>query len=71
MFKKYGGNLHDGTQVNGIVPGDVVQLRTKQGATYRTKKLVIAAGPWTQRLIKPLGTHVPLKVNLDDKRGSV
>ena len=63
MFKKYGGTLHDGTQVNGIVPGDVILLRTKQGVTYRTNKLVITAGPWTQKLIKPLGIHVPLKVN--------
>lgn len=62
MFKKFGGTLKDGVQVTGIIPGEVVILQTKRGATYRTKRLIITAGPWTQRLIKPLGIHVPLKV---------
>ena len=62
MFKKFGGTLHDGAQVNEIVPGDVVLLRTRGGATYKTNKLIIAAGPWSEKLIKPLGIDVPLKV---------
>ncbi len=61
MFIKYGGTLRDGTVVTGITPGDILTLTTST-ATYRTKKLIITAGPWTPKLIKPLGIHVPLKV---------
>ncbi len=62
MFKNFGGEIRDGTQVVEIVPGEVIILRTKGNETIRSRRLILTAGAWTSKLIKPLGVHVPLQV---------
>ncbi|XP_074641571.1 peroxisomal sarcosine oxidase-like [Tubulanus polymorphus] len=60
LFRKFGGVLHDGEKVQDIVPGDVVDIHTNKNL-YRAKKVVITAGPWTTKLLKPLRVKLPIQ----------
>ncbi|XP_074640202.1 peroxisomal sarcosine oxidase-like isoform X2 [Tubulanus polymorphus] len=60
LFKRFGGVLHDGEKVLQIVPGDVVDIHTNKNL-YRAKKVVITAGPWTTKLLKPLRVSLHIK----------
>ena len=44
-----------------IIPGPVVTVVTSK-ATFRTRKLVVTAGPWTAALVRKLGVELPFKV---------
>ena len=61
---KFGGTLRDGECVINVIPGhDAVTVHTSKGQ-YRTKKLVLAAGPWSSKMLKPLGLDLPLEVDV-------
>ncbi len=57
-----GATLRDNAPVTNFqANGDTIELEAG-GQRYRTKKLVIAAGPWSDRALKPLGVKLPLEV---------
>ncbi|EFB26115.1 hypothetical protein PANDA_000095, partial [Ailuropoda melanoleuca] len=55
-----GGLVCDGEKVTDIKPGRPVTVRSAS-RTYRAKSLIITAGPWTNRLLRPLGIELPLQ----------
>ncbi|XP_038615732.1 peroxisomal sarcosine oxidase isoform X2 [Tachyglossus aculeatus] len=59
--RQLGGVVRDGEKVLEIEPGFPVTVTTSSG-TYHAKNLVITAGPWTNRLLLPLGLQLPLQV---------
>ena len=61
MFVSAGGVFLDEHPVTEIIPGQVITIRTPKG-TFRTRKLVITAGAWTSKLLRPLGLELPLEV---------
>ena len=63
MFVYYGGQLKDGEPVTKIIPGKIVTVVTSK-ETYRTRSIVITAGPWTCNLTKPLALDLPLQVRI-------
>ncbi|XP_053131228.1 peroxisomal sarcosine oxidase isoform X1 [Hemicordylus capensis] len=60
QFQRQGGTVHDGEKVLNILPGALVTVSTSQGE-YQAKRLVVTAGPWTNRLLAPLGLQLPLQ----------
>uniref|UniRef100_A0A8D2LPB1 Peroxisomal sarcosine oxidase n=1 Tax=Varanus komodoensis TaxID=61221 RepID=A0A8D2LPB1_VARKO len=60
QFRRLRGTLRDGEEVLRIQPGAVVTVATGRGE-YRARRLVLAAGPWTNRLLAPLGRTLPLQ----------
>ncbi|XP_074642238.1 peroxisomal sarcosine oxidase-like isoform X2 [Tubulanus polymorphus] len=60
LFKRFGGVLRDGEMVQNIVPGEIVQIRTQENL-YTAKNVVITAGPWTSKLLKPLRVQLPIQ----------
>ncbi|XP_029468568.1 peroxisomal sarcosine oxidase isoform X2 [Rhinatrema bivittatum] len=60
LFCSFGGAIHDGEKVVDIKPGSVVTVTTTSGV-YQAKSLVITAGPWTNKLVAPLGLRLPLQ----------
>ena len=44
-----------------IIPGDTVTVRTGKG-DFKTKKIVITAGPWAPKIMEKLGVKLPFKV---------
>lgn len=62
--KKYKLLMLDNSHVTGIEPGKsgTILIRLFSGETYRTQKLVIAAGPWMPKILKRFGIKLPLRV---------
>ncbi|XP_064612602.1 peroxisomal sarcosine oxidase-like [Liolophura sinensis] len=60
MFVKNGGEIRSGEKMTGLFPGEIVTVRTTK-RSYKTRSVVICAGPWAPELLKPLGLHLPLK----------
>lgn len=60
-IRRLGGLVCDGEKVTDIKPGRPVTVRSAS-RTYRAKSLIITAGPWTNRLLRPLGMELPLQV---------
>lgn len=62
MARAHGATLLDRTPVDGITPllGEIEVLAG--GRTYRCRRLVIAAGPWSNQALLPFGVHLPLRV---------
>ncbi|XP_004385410.1 peroxisomal sarcosine oxidase [Trichechus manatus latirostris] len=58
--RQLGGILHDGEKVTEIKPGLPVTVKTTS-RSYQAKSVVITAGPWTNRLLSPLGIQLPLQ----------
>ncbi|XP_077021479.1 peroxisomal sarcosine oxidase isoform X2 [Tamandua tetradactyla] len=58
--RQLGGKVHDGEKVIEIKPGLPVMVQTIS-RSYQAKSLVITAGPWTNRLLRPLGIQLPLQ----------
>jgi monomeric sarcosine oxidase len=57
-----GATLIDNTPVTNVVARDnEVSVETSRG-TFRCRKLVIAAGPWSNRALGHLGLELPLEV---------
>ena len=61
MFVHYGGDICDGEAVADILTGTTVTIVTDK-ETYKAKSLVVTAGPWTSKLLQPLGLTLPLTV---------
>ena len=62
QFVEFGGVLHDNEKVLEIMPGDIVIVKTNKGC-YKTRKLILAPGPWVQSLLKSLGVDLPRRPN--------
>jgi sarcosine oxidase len=62
MARAHGATLLDRTPVDGIRPlrGELEVLAG--GRAYRCRRLVIAAGPWSNQALLPFGVHLPLRV---------
>ncbi|XP_061574681.1 peroxisomal sarcosine oxidase [Cololabis saira] len=60
QFQKLGGVIRDKEKVTAIQPGPVVTVSTSAGV-YRAKSVVIAAGPWTNKLLVHTGLQLPLE----------
>ncbi|XP_036622963.1 peroxisomal sarcosine oxidase [Trichosurus vulpecula] len=60
LIRQLGGVIHDGEKVVEIKPGFPVTVTTTT-RTYQAKSLVITAGPWTNKLLLPLGIQLPLQ----------
>ena len=63
-FIKLGGTLLDCHQVTEIIPGDSVTVVTNRGS-FKTRNVVIAAGPWAPALCSSIGVHLPFKVRTE------
>ncbi|XP_063060925.1 peroxisomal sarcosine oxidase isoform X2 [Engraulis encrasicolus] len=61
LFQEHGGETKDGQKVSKISPGRVVTVTTSTGE-YRTRSLVITAGPWANSLLAHTGLNLPLTV---------
>jgi len=62
MAREHGASLRDRTPVEEIRPaGGEVEVRTA-GVTYRCRRLVIAAGAWSNRALAPIGVELPLRI---------
>lgn len=59
-IRQHGGTVRDGEKVLEIKPGQPVTVTTPAGS-YQGKSLIITAGPWTNRLLQPLGAELPLQ----------
>jgi len=62
-FQKYGGKIRDNCQLKEIIPEgpERIKLILQDGTQLNSKSIVICAGPWTSRILKPLGWDLPLK----------
>ena len=62
MYQKLGGTIFDNCQVKEILPfKDSAKVILESGVTLSSKSVVICAGPWTNRLLEPLGWKLPLE----------
>uniref|UniRef100_G1PV14 Peroxisomal sarcosine oxidase n=1 Tax=Myotis lucifugus TaxID=59463 RepID=G1PV14_MYOLU len=57
-IRQLGGKVCDGQKVMEIKPGLPIIVRTTC-KSYQANSLVITAGPWTNRLLRPLGLELP------------
>ena len=62
MAREHGATLLDNVPVATILPsaGEIAVMAG--GTTYRGRRLVIAAGAWSNRALAPFGVHLPLRV---------
>lgn len=60
VIRQLGGTVCDGEKVVGITPGRPVTVKTAL-RSYQANTLVITAGPWTNRVLHPLGIELPLQ----------
>ncbi|MGH2709253.1 MAG: N-methyl-L-tryptophan oxidase, partial [Actinomycetota bacterium] len=62
MAQAHGATLHERTPVDGIRPlAGEIEVRTGDAA-YRCRRLVIAAGAWSNRALSAFGVQLPLRV---------
>jgi sarcosine oxidase len=60
---EHGATLRDRTRVTGVVPADgEVTVETEGGGAYRSRRVILAADAWTNDLLAPLGTKLPLTI---------
>lgn len=59
-IRRLGGQVHDGEKVMEIKPGLPVIVKSTS-RSYQAKSLIITVGPWTNRLLRPLGIELPLQ----------
>ncbi|MBV8246335.1 MAG: N-methyl-L-tryptophan oxidase [Candidatus Eremiobacteraeota bacterium] len=60
--RQWGATLHDRTPVTAIHDAGGEITVEAAGRRCRTGKLVVAAGPWSDRALAHFGMHVPLEV---------
>ncbi|XP_068678967.1 peroxisomal sarcosine oxidase-like isoform X3 [Montipora foliosa] len=60
QFIEFGGTLCDNEMVVEIVPGSLVHIKTTKNV-FTAQCVILAAGPWTNKLLKPLGLQLPLR----------
>ena len=60
LARRHGATLLDNTPVTAITPlADGVEVTTPD-ATYRCRRLIVAADAWTNEVLRPLGVRLPL-----------
>ncbi|XP_045840491.1 peroxisomal sarcosine oxidase isoform X2 [Meles meles] len=59
-IQRLGGLVRDGEKVEEIKPGQPITVRSTS-RSYQARSLIITAGPWTNRLLRPLGIELPLQ----------
>ncbi|KAJ5116562.1 FAD dependent oxidoreductase [Penicillium angulare] len=57
-----GAVLKEHTRVDRIIPGNGVTIQTSNG-TFHAKKVILTTDAWTNKLIEPLGVHIPLRIS--------
>ncbi len=62
MAREHGASVRDRAPVAEIRPGAGEIEVTAGGTTYRCRRLVIAAGAWSNRALAPFGVQLPLRV---------
>jgi sarcosine oxidase len=60
LAREHGASLRDNTPVTDLRPVEDGMEVVTADATYRCRRLVIAADSWTNELLAPLGMRVPL-----------
>ncbi|XP_058966224.1 peroxisomal sarcosine oxidase isoform X1 [Pocillopora verrucosa] len=60
QFIAFGGTLRDGEGVVEIHPGSLITIKTTKDL-FKAHKVILTAGPWTNKLLKPVGITLPLK----------
>ncbi|XP_047565005.1 peroxisomal sarcosine oxidase [Lutra lutra] len=59
-IQRLGGLVRDGEKAAEIKPGQPITVRSTS-RSYQARSLIITAGPWTNRLLRPLGIELPLR----------
>lgn len=55
-YQKHGGKILDNCTVEQVIPQkNKVQLVLGNGSKIEAKSVVVCAGPWTSRIMEPLG----------------
>ncbi|MGH7497690.1 MAG: N-methyl-L-tryptophan oxidase [Gemmatimonadales bacterium] len=62
MAREHGATIHDRAPVEGIRPSNGEIEVTAGGTTYRCRRLVIAAGAWSNRALGAFAIKLPLRV---------
>jgi len=62
LARAHGATLRDGAPVSGIAHEGGEFTVAAGGATYRCRRLVIAAGPWSNGALGHLGVQLPLVI---------
>lgn len=66
LFQQNGGTIRECCKITKIIPGDIVTIVTVDSC-IKAKRIIIAAGPWTNDLLGPLHLRLPLtpmKINV-------
>ncbi|XP_067933113.1 uncharacterized protein [Watersipora subatra] len=61
VFERNGGEIADNHKLLHIVPGDTVRIQTDK-REFHGKAIVIACGPWSQRVLSTVGIYLPLEI---------
>jgi sarcosine oxidase len=64
LARTHGAVLKENTRVDRIIPkasGSGVVIQTSKGQVHASK-VILAADAWTNKLLAPLGVHIPLSV---------
>lgn len=61
LARMKGAVLKEHTRVDRVIPGDGVVIQTSNG-TFHAKKVILTTDAWTNKLLEPLGVHIPLRV---------
>ncbi|XP_046546821.1 peroxisomal sarcosine oxidase-like [Haliotis rubra] len=61
VFRQRGGEIRDCEPVMAIHPGATVTVTTSKG-TYRAASVVVAAGSWADKILRPLGLNLPVTI---------
>ncbi|XP_046361539.2 peroxisomal sarcosine oxidase-like isoform X1 [Haliotis rufescens] len=61
VFRQRGGEIRDCEPVTAIHPGSTVTVTTSKG-TYRAASVVVAVGSWADKMLRPLGLSLPVKI---------
>lgn len=62
MARKHGATVRDNAPVESIRPSNGEFEVTAGGTAYRCRRLVMAAGAWSNRTLAPFGMKLPLRV---------
>ncbi|ESO82440.1 hypothetical protein LOTGIDRAFT_223340 [Lottia gigantea] len=62
LFKQNGGTLLDAQKVVEIIPGTTATVRTDKGASFSASNIILALGPFTNKLTSKLGCTLPMRV---------
>jgi sarcosine oxidase len=63
LAREHGATLRDRTPVTAIeIRGSEALVRTADGSAFPSRRVILAADAWTNRLTEPLGTTLPLTV---------